>query len=111
MLIMNIVQSYGLHTMCTYAKMNHFYVGILKAFAFASDLLLFTQTGCELVFAVFVMYYLIEEALEIKSMGLEYFRSFWNCMDICVIGVSIKGNLNICMLSDHNNNQTSASLK
>ena len=38
--------------------------------------------------AVLVIYFLIEEAIEIKSMGFEYFKSFWNCLDICVICVS-----------------------
>ena len=36
------------------------------------------------------MYYLIEEALEIRKMKLEYFQSFWNCMDLFVLVVSIE---------------------
>lgn len=44
--------------------------------------------GCEIVFAAFVLYYLIEEFIEIKKQKFEYIKSFWNCLDIFVIGVS-----------------------
>ena len=44
--------------------------------------------GCEIVFAIFVLYYLVEEMIEIKKIKLEYFKSFWNCLDLFVIGVS-----------------------
>lgn len=53
-----------------------------------------------MVFAGLVFYYLVEEAIEIKTMGLEYFQSFWNVMDICVIGVSLS---NINYLKRNNN--------
>ncbi len=44
--------------------------------------------GAEFVFALLVIYYLIEEVMEIKRHKLEYFMSFWNWLDIGVIGVS-----------------------
>ena len=51
--------------------------------------------GLEFVFAAFVIYYFIEEFLEIQSMGIDYFGCFHNCLDICVILVSknIKGGM------------------
>ena len=49
--------------------------------------------GCEMVLFILVIYFLVEEAIEVKSMGLEYFKSFWNCLDLCVIGVS----LDVCL--------------
>ena len=53
----------------------------------------FTETkyisGCEFVLAALVIYFLIEEAIEIRSMGFEYLQSFWNCIDLAVIGVSL----------------------
>ena len=39
--------------------------------------------------AALVIYFLIEEAIEIRSMGFEYLQSFWNCIDLAVIGVSL----------------------
>merc|ERR1719273_1972818 len=44
--------------------------------------------GCEMVLFILVIYFLVEEAIEVKSMGLEYFKSFWNCLDLCVIGIA-----------------------
>ena len=44
--------------------------------------------GAEFAFAIFIIYYLIEEILEIRNMKLEYFQTFWNCMDLFVILVS-----------------------
>ena len=43
--------------------------------------------GAEFVFAVFVLYYLIEEILEMKSVRLKYIFSFWNWLDMFVIVV------------------------
>ena len=51
-------------------------------------LTIFFLVGCEMVLFILVIYFLVEEAIEVKSMGLEYFKSFWNCLDLCVIGVS-----------------------
>ena len=35
-----------------------------------------------------VSYYLVEELMEIRTNKLQYFMSFWNCLDIFVILVS-----------------------
>jgi len=43
----------------------------------------------ETLFAFFVLYYIIEEVMEIKKVKLEYFNSGWNVMDLCVISVSL----------------------
>lgn len=41
--------------------------------------------GAEFVFAIMVMYYFVEEMMEIKENRLSYFVSFWNNLDIFVI--------------------------
>lgn len=41
--------------------------------------------ACEGIFIVFIIYYTIEEILEIKKHKLKYFKSFWNVLDIIVI--------------------------
>ena len=41
--------------------------------------------GAEFILAAMLLYYLVEEGMEIKANKLEYFVSFWNCLDICVI--------------------------
>ena len=46
--------------------------------------------GAEFILAGMLLYYLIEEAMEIRNNRLAYFISFWNCLDICVILVSTK---------------------
>ena len=42
-------------------------------------------SGAEFIFTIMVIYYLVEEIMEIKANKLEYFMSFWNCLDIFVI--------------------------
>ena len=49
----------------------------------------FALAAFEIVFALFIVYYLIEEVIEIKVLRLDYFRSFWNIIDLFVIVVSI----------------------
>ncbi|PAA75824.1 hypothetical protein BOX15_Mlig005060g3, partial [Macrostomum lignano] len=44
--------------------------------------------ACECVFMLFILYYIVEEALEIKKHKWRYFRCFWNCLDILVIVIS-----------------------
>jgi len=44
---------------------------------------------CEIIYFIFVLYYIVEEILEIKKCGLEYFKGFWNDMDIIVLVLSI----------------------
>jgi hypothetical protein len=57
-------------------------------------LLKYTSTGdyalmaCELMFCLFILYYIVEETLEIKAHGISYFFTFWNVLDLVVIGVS-----------------------
>ena len=41
----------------------------------------------EFVFGAFLIYYVVEELLEVKSRKLGYFSSFHNCLDVCVIVV------------------------
>ena len=49
----------------------------------------YALAGAEIVFAIFIIYFLIEELIEIKIMRLEYFYSFWNWIDMFVIIVSV----------------------
>jgi len=41
--------------------------------------------ACEGMFVLFLLYYSIEEIIEIKKHKLQYFKSFWNILDIVVI--------------------------
>lgn len=41
--------------------------------------------ACEGIFILFIVYYTIEEILEIKKHKLKYFKSFWNVLDVIVI--------------------------
>lgn len=45
--------------------------------------------GLEVVFAIFVAYYVIEEIIEVSMMGLQYFTTFWNFLDLFMISVSV----------------------
>jgi len=45
--------------------------------------------ACEGIFVLFILYYLIEESIEIKKHKFNYFKSFWNILDILVIIISI----------------------
>ena len=45
--------------------------------------------GAEFIFAFMVLYYFVEEVMEIKNNKLAYFTSFWNCLDVFVILVSM----------------------
>lgn len=57
-------------------------------------LLKYTEAGdyfllaTELTFMIFIMYYIVEEVLEIRTHGISYFKNPANWMDIAVIGVS-----------------------
>lgn len=44
--------------------------------------------GCEIVFCVFIFYYVVEEILELRIHKFSYFNSIWNILDIIVIMVS-----------------------
>uniref|UniRef100_A0A671NSS1 Polycystic kidney disease 2-like 1 protein n=1 Tax=Sinocyclocheilus anshuiensis TaxID=1608454 RepID=A0A671NSS1_9TELE len=41
--------------------------------------------GCEIVFCVFILYYIVEEILEFRIHKLSHFNSIWNILDIVVI--------------------------
>lgn len=42
---------------------------------------------CEVAFGLFILYYIVEEVLEIRIHRLHYFRSLWNCLDVLIIVV------------------------
>lgn len=44
--------------------------------------------GCEIVFCVFIFYYVVEEILELRIHKFSYFNSIWNILDIIVIMAS-----------------------
>lgn len=44
---------------------------------------------CEIVFVIFVLYYIIEEAIEIKKHRLSYFKVFWNILDVVILAIAI----------------------
>ena len=44
----------------------------------------------EFIFIIYILYYIVEESIEIKIHGLSYFFNIWNMLDICVIGVIIR---------------------
>ncbi|RXN01914.1 Polycystin-2 [Acipenser ruthenus] len=45
--------------------------------------------ACEIAFCLFILYYVVEEILEIRIHRLHYFRSLWNCLDILIIVLSL----------------------
>ncbi|XP_015271981.1 PREDICTED: polycystic kidney disease 2-like 1 protein [Gekko japonicus] len=49
----------------------------------------FFIVACEIIFCVFIFYYVVEEILELHIHRLRYFTSIWNILDIVVILLSI----------------------
>ncbi|XP_023444742.1 polycystin-2-like protein 1 [Dasypus novemcinctus] len=49
----------------------------------------FFIVGCEIVFCVFIFYYVVEEVLELHIHRLHYLGSIWNILDLVVILLSI----------------------
>nr|XP_002119742.1 polycystin-2 isoform X2 [Ciona intestinalis] len=45
--------------------------------------------GCEVLYMLFILYYIVEEVLEIRKNKCSYFKSVWNCLDVLVILLSI----------------------
>ncbi|XP_062851470.1 polycystin-2-like protein 1 [Trichomycterus rosablanca] len=45
--------------------------------------------GCEMVFCVFILYYIVEEILELRIHKLSYFNSVWNVLDLVVILLAV----------------------
>lgn len=66
--------------------------GCIPSFTFRTLKLIRYVTGfdhfvmaCEGLFFLFLIYYTIEEIIEIKKHKLQYFKSFWNVLDIVVL--------------------------
>ncbi|XP_039338641.1 polycystic kidney disease 2-like 1 protein isoform X2 [Mauremys reevesii] len=49
----------------------------------------FFIVACEIIFCVFIFYYVVEEILELRIHRLQYFTSVWNILDVVVILLSI----------------------
>ncbi|XP_037353078.1 polycystic kidney disease 2-like 1 protein [Talpa occidentalis] len=49
----------------------------------------FFIVGCEIIFCVFILYYVVEEILELHIHRLRYLRSIWNILDLVIILLSI----------------------
>ncbi|KAG8435262.1 hypothetical protein GDO86_013277 [Hymenochirus boettgeri] len=45
--------------------------------------------ACEIIFCVFIFYYVVEELLELRIHKCRYFTSIWNILDIVVILLSL----------------------
>ena len=45
--------------------------------------------ACEGIYTVFILYYLVEEFLEILKIGGPYFKSFYNNLDVIVVVLSV----------------------
>ncbi|XP_029996146.1 polycystin-2 isoform X2 [Sphaeramia orbicularis] len=43
---------------------------------------------CEVAFCLFILYYVVEEVLEIRIHRLHYFKSLWNCLDVLIVVLS-----------------------
>lgn len=48
---------------------------------------------CEVAFSLFIMYYVVEEILEIRIHRLHYFKSLWNCLDVLIVAVCAKSHI------------------
>lgn len=44
--------------------------------------------SCEVAFCLFILTFIIQEAIEITRLKMEYFRSAWNWLDMLLIAVS-----------------------
>jgi len=62
------------NAMCTWRRALVFVLNV----SFASQIL----------YVLFIVYYIVEEILEIKKHKFSYFKSVWNCLDVIVILVS-----------------------
>ncbi|KAL6487075.1 hypothetical protein MHYP_G00037010 [Metynnis hypsauchen] len=45
--------------------------------------------GCEIVFCVFILYYIVEEILELRIHKFSYFKSIWNILDVVIILLAV----------------------
>ena len=48
----------------------------------------FIVLACEIIYIIFIIYYIVEESIEIKHNGFIYFNNIWNLLDLTVIIVS-----------------------
>lgn len=69
--------------------------GVVTSFAMKTVKLLryvsmqdYIVLACEGIFVLFIAYYIVEEAIEIRRHKLPYFKDFWNILDCFVIGIS-----------------------
>ncbi|XP_071952107.1 polycystin-2-like protein 1 isoform X1 [Antedon mediterranea] len=53
----------------------------------------FFVRACECIFVIFVMYYIVEEVIEIRKHRMAYFKTIWNCLDVIIIIISV-----LCMV-------------
>ncbi|XP_012560622.2 polycystin-2 isoform X1 [Hydra vulgaris] len=60
----------------------------LKLLRYVTDSDYFVM-GCEYIFVVFILYYLIEELLEIQKNKLSYFYDVWSIFDLLVLCIGI----------------------
>lgn len=44
---------------------------------------------CEVAFCIFILYYVVEEVLEIRIHRLHYFKCLWNCLDVLIVALSV----------------------
>uniref|UniRef100_A0A667ZSQ7 Polycystin-2 n=1 Tax=Myripristis murdjan TaxID=586833 RepID=A0A667ZSQ7_9TELE len=44
---------------------------------------------CEVAFCLFILYYVVEEVLEIRIHRLHYFKSLWNSLDVLIVVLSV----------------------
>ncbi|MEQ2196305.1 TRP-like ion channel Pkd2 [Xenoophorus captivus] len=54
---------------------------------------------CEVAFCLFILYYVVEEVLEIHIHRLHYFKSMWNCLDVLILFKFISFNKTMNQLS------------
>ncbi|KAM6380150.1 polycystin-2-like protein 2 [Pluvialis apricaria] len=45
--------------------------------------------SCEIIFCLFIITFIIQEAIKIVKLKKKYFRSAWNCLDLLLLVVSI----------------------
>ncbi|XP_067852001.1 polycystin-2-like protein 1 [Heptranchias perlo] len=45
--------------------------------------------ACEVIFCVFIFNYMIQEAIELYTYRIQYFKNFWNCLDFLIVLFSL----------------------
>ena len=79
-LVAEVLNSGGLSTYHRFEPMN--LLGYYhKSFAF--------QLGCEITFLIFIVFFIVKEARNMYTQRKEYFKQFWNWVEICIIIFSI----------------------